>query len=68
MFHGFHFFFYRGMHFFIVGCNIGTKLPHFLLGLYEMRGQGIEAGFKVLDTSVGHDEGVGGTTQKMSYG
>jgi hypothetical protein len=56
MFDGFHFFIYRGMHVFIDGGNIGTELPHFLLGLCGSRGQGIEAGFQVLATGVGHDE------------
>jgi hypothetical protein len=67
IFHGFHFCFYGEMNFVIDGGNIGTELPHFLLGLYEIRGQGIEAGFKVLAMGVDHDEGgnpkgVGGTT------
>ena len=53
---GFHFGVDGGMHVFIYGGSIGTELPHFLLGLYENRGQGIEAGFQVLATGVGHDE------------
>jgi hypothetical protein len=57
MFDGFYFCVYGGMHFFIDGGNIGTELLHFLLGLCESRGQGIEAGFQVLATGVGHDEG-----------
>jgi hypothetical protein len=57
MFHGFHFCFYGGMHVFIDGGNIGTELSHFLLGLCESRGQGIEASFQVLATGVGHVEG-----------
>jgi hypothetical protein len=61
-----------GMHFFIDGGNIGTELSHFLLGLCEIRVQGIEVSFQVLATGVGHDEegkqGMGGTTQKMGYG
>jgi hypothetical protein len=44
------------MHFFIDGGNIGTELSHFLLGLCEIRVQGIEARFQVLATSMGHDE------------
>jgi hypothetical protein len=73
LFDGFHFFIYGGMHVFIDGSNIGIELPHFLLGLCESRGQGIEAGFQVLATSVGHDEegkwkGTSETTQKMGYG
>jgi hypothetical protein len=46
----------EGMHVFIDGGNIGTKMSHFLLGLYEIRVQGIEASFQVLATGVGHDE------------
>jgi hypothetical protein len=42
MFQGFHFCVYGGMHVFIDGGNIGTELSHFLLGLCEIRGQGIE--------------------------
>jgi hypothetical protein len=45
LFDGFHFCVYGGMHVFIDGGNIGTELPHFLLGLCESRGQGIEVGF-----------------------
>jgi len=45
MFDGFHFYIYGRMHVLIDGGNIGTELPHFLLGLCESRGQGIEAGF-----------------------
>jgi hypothetical protein len=45
------------MHVFIDGGNIGTDLPHFLLGLCERKGQGIEVGFQVLATGLGHDEG-----------
>ena len=56
MFDGFDFGVYGGMHVFIDGGNIGTELPHFLLGLYESRGQGIEVGFYVLAMGVGHDE------------
>jgi hypothetical protein len=52
---------------FIDGGNIGTELSHFLLGLCEIRVQGIEVRFQVLAMGVGHDEegtrqGVGGTT------
>jgi hypothetical protein len=45
------------MHVFIDGGKIGTDMLHFLLGLCEIRGQGIEASFQVLATGVGHDEG-----------
>jgi hypothetical protein len=73
LFDGFHFCVYGGMHVFIDGGNIATELPHFLLGLCENRGQGIEAGLQVLATGVGDDEegkwkGTDGTTQKMGYG
>jgi hypothetical protein len=44
------------MHGFIDGGNIGTELSHFLLGLYEIRLQGIEASFKVLAIVMGHDD------------
>jgi hypothetical protein len=69
MFHGFHFCVYGGMHVFIDGGNIGTEFLHFFLGFCENRGQGIEAGFQVLATSVGHVEGgkwkgMSGTTLK----
>jgi hypothetical protein len=53
MFVGFHFGVYGGMHVFIDGGKIGTDLAHLFLGLYEIRGQGIEASFQVLDTGVG---------------
>jgi hypothetical protein len=57
------------MHVFIDGGNIGTELCHFLLGLYEIRVQGIEVSFQVLATGMGHDDegtqkGAGGTTQR----
>jgi hypothetical protein len=39
MFQGFHFFIYGGMHVVIDGGNIDTELPHFLLGLCEIKGQ-----------------------------
>ena len=70
---GFHFGMYGGMHVCIDGGKIGTELPHFLLGLCEIRGQGIEESFQVLAMNVGHDEegkqkGMGGTTQNMCYG
>jgi hypothetical protein len=73
MFDGFHFCIYGGMHVFIDGGNIGTELSHFLWVSVKVRGQGIEAGFQVLATGVGHDEGgkwkgMGGTTQKRGYG
>jgi hypothetical protein len=73
LFDGFHFYVYEGMHVLIDGGNIGTKLPHFPLGLCESRGQGIEEVFQVLSMGVGHDEegkrkGMGRTTQKMGYG
>jgi hypothetical protein len=45
-----------GMHVFLYGGNIGTELSHFLMGLYEIRVQGIEASFQFLATSVGHYE------------
>jgi hypothetical protein len=44
------------MHVFIDDGNIGTELYHFLLGLYEIRLQGIEASFQVLATGMGHDD------------
>jgi hypothetical protein len=44
------------MHDFIDGGNIGTGLSHFLLGLYEIRLQGIEASFQVLATGIAHDD------------
>jgi hypothetical protein len=44
------------MHVFIDGGNIGTQLSYFLLGLCEIRLQGIEARFQVLATGMGHDE------------
>jgi hypothetical protein len=61
------------MHVFIDDGNIGNELPHFLLGLCESRGQGIEEGFQDLAMGVGHDEEGkwkwrGGTTHKMGYG
>jgi hypothetical protein len=56
MFDGFHFGIYGGMHVFIDGEKIGTELPHFLLGLCEIEGQGSEASFQVLAMGVGHDE------------
>jgi hypothetical protein len=42
------------MHVFIDGGKISTELPQFLLGICEIRGQGIEVSFQVLDTGVGH--------------
>ena len=36
--------------------NIGTDLYHFLLGLCEVRLQGIEARFQVLTMGMGHDD------------
>jgi hypothetical protein len=47
---------YGGTHVFIDGGKIDTKLPHFLLGLCEIRGQRIEASFQVFAMGVGHDE------------
>jgi hypothetical protein len=44
------------MHVFIDGGNIGMELSHFLLGLYEIRLQGIEASFHVLAMGMGHDD------------
>jgi hypothetical protein len=40
----------------IDGGNIGTKLFHLLLGLNEIRLQGIEASFQVLATGMDHDD------------
>jgi hypothetical protein len=57
------------MHVLIDGGNIGTELSKFLLGLCEIRLQGIEASFQVLATGMGHDdEGTkkGGWGQKIS--
>jgi hypothetical protein len=56
LFDGFYFGINGGMEFFIDGGNIGNELSHFLLGLGEIRVQGIEASFQVLSTGVGHDE------------
>jgi hypothetical protein len=56
MFDGFQFYVYGEMHVFIDGDNTGIELLHFMLGLCEIRGQGIEASFQVLATGVGHDE------------
>jgi hypothetical protein len=44
------------MHVFIDGGNIGTELSHFLLGLSEIRLQGIEVSFQVLATGMVHDD------------
>jgi hypothetical protein len=44
------------MHVFIDGGNIGTELSHFLLGLCEIRLQGIEVSFQVLAVGMGHDD------------
>jgi hypothetical protein len=44
------------MHAFIDGGNIGTVMYHFLLGLCEIRLQGIEVSFQVLSTGMGHDD------------
>jgi hypothetical protein len=44
------------MHFLIGGENIGIDMSHFLLGLFEIRVQGIEASFQVLATGMGHDD------------
>ena len=44
------------MHVFIDGGNIGTELSHFLLGLCEIRVQGIEVSFHVLAMRMGHDD------------
>ena len=49
-------FLHWGMHVCIDGDNIGTELFHFLLGLGEIRLQGIEASFQVLATGVGNDD------------
>jgi hypothetical protein len=53
MFDVLHFGVNGGMHVFIDGGNIGTRLSHFLLGLSEIRLEEIEAGFQVLATGVG---------------
>ena len=45
-----------GMHVFIDGGNIGIELSHFLLGLCEIRLQGIEASFQVFAMGMGHDD------------
>jgi hypothetical protein len=73
LFDGFHFGVYGGMHVFIDSEKIGIELPHFPLGLYEIRGQGIEARFQFLAMGVGDDErgklkGMGGTTKKWVMG
>ena len=52
----FHFGIDGGMHVFIDGGKIGTKLSHFLLDICEIRRQGIEVIFQVLSMSVGHNE------------
>jgi hypothetical protein len=44
------------MHVFIDGGNIGTELSHFLLGLCEIRVQGVEVTFQVLDMGMGYDD------------
>jgi hypothetical protein len=44
------------VHVLIDGGNIGTELSHFLLGLCEIRLQGIEASFQVLAIGMGHDD------------
>jgi hypothetical protein len=44
------------LHVCIDGGSIGTKMFHFLLGLCEIRLQGIEASFQVLATGMGHDD------------
>ena len=45
-----------GMHVLIYGGNIGIELSHFLLGLCEIRLQGIEASFQVLVMGMVHDD------------
>ena len=41
----------------MIDCdNIGTDMSHFLLGLCEIRLQGIEASFQVLAMGMGHDD------------
>jgi hypothetical protein len=45
-----------GMHVLIDGGNIGTQLSQSLLGLCEIRLQGIEARFQVLAMGLGHDD------------
>ena len=44
------------MRVFIDGGNIGTELSLFMSSLCEIRLQGIEASFKVLATSMRHDD------------
>ena len=44
------------MHVFIDGGNIGTELSHLLLGLCEIRVQGIEVRFQFLAMGMGHDD------------
>jgi hypothetical protein len=44
------------MHGFIDGGNIGTELSHFLLGLCEIRVQGIEASFQLLAMGMENDD------------
>jgi hypothetical protein len=44
------------MHLLIDGGNIGTELPHFLLGFCEITVQGSEASFQVLTIGMGHDD------------
>jgi hypothetical protein len=44
------------MHVFIDGGNIGIELSHFLLGLCEIRLQGIEVSFQFLATGMSHDD------------
>jgi hypothetical protein len=47
------------MHVCIDGGNIGSELSHFLLGLYEIRLQGIEVSFQLLVMGMGYvDEGI----------
>jgi hypothetical protein len=47
------------MHVFIDGGNTGIDLSHFLLGIYEIRLQGIEVSFQVLAMGmVLEDEGT----------
>jgi hypothetical protein len=49
-------FLHSGLHGCIEDDNIGNDLFHFLLGVGEIRLQGIEASFQVLATGMGHDD------------
>jgi hypothetical protein len=71
MFGGFHFGVYAGIHVFIYGGKTNAKVYHFMSGLREIRGQGIEENFQVLamyGIKRENEKGTSGTTQKMGYG